>query len=677
MYGLQYPTPNLYGIQYPAPNLYGPLQFIIHIHSIHHSTTNGTLNMNLIDLSQDTPDLPNDLYVPDLDSWVWQYFKLSLSQPETAFCCISGCTAKKVNRARGNTTNLIMHLKRRHQKTEPRVQKKTTIRDLLEKSQVEKFSESKKKELDTKLISMFIDNYLSFSTTDSESFIKFISFLSEGKYIPPGRSKLTKMIDEMYEDMVKVLIKDTENQCISVTTDGGLLKNSHSYITVTGHYIVDDFTLRDVILAVETADTSHTGDYIADLLTKLVRRFSSTGQAFSVVTDNGSNFVNGAKTAVVFEESLRCAVHSLQLAVKDASNTDEQFAMIAKKARKIVKRINKSHPLRNQLVKLQEEEIAQKEIFNERSTYVYFLVKDVPTRFNTLCLVFKRLLKLRTIVTKLAEEDGNEELGEVMFDRSDWETMEQYTTVLVAIKDVCDQLETTKSPSLSILVALVFILSNTLVEIYRSLTNETAQRMCKIVLDNVRTRYSNNINKDVIHIALILDPRLKDAKLPYYDYSYAKQRLLEIYNDRSTTRNSLTPSLFSSSPSLEKFPISTHNANKEQPNKYRVILSSLSYNTALQDSQDAEIEHYFKDRGIMIDECPLQWWKNKQSEYPKLSQLARIYLSIPASTASSERSFSVGGLILHQNRRSLSPERVSRLIFMKYNMNLYEKLKSK
>jgi hAT family C-terminal dimerisation region len=51
-------------------------------------------------------------------------------------------------------------------------------------------------------------------------------------------------------------------------------------------------------------------------------------------------------------------------------------------------------------------------------------------------------------------------------------------------------------------------------------------------------------------------------------------------------------------------------------------------------------------------------WKQHQRGFPNLSKLAKKYLNIPASSASSERNFSAAGLVLSERRTRLSPENV-------------------
>ena len=50
----------------------------------------------------------------------------------------------------------------------------------------------------------------------------------------------------------------------------------------------------------------------------------------------------------------------------------------------------------------------------------------------------------------------------------------------------------------------------------------------------------------------------------------------------------------------------------------------------------------------------LLWWKRHQNVLPILSKLSRMVLSIPASSAKSERVFSTGGNIVTVKRTSLT-----------------------
>jgi len=61
---------------------------------------------------------------------------------------------------------------------------------------------------------------------------------------------------------------------------------------------------------------------------------------------------------------------------------------------------------------------------------------------------------------------------------------------------------------------------------------------------------------------------------------------------------------------------------------------------------------------------PLDWWKQRAIQFPILSRLACIILCIPATSAPSERVFSVAGLTIAKDRASLLPENCNNLVFL-------------
>ena len=80
-----------------------------------------------------------------------------------------------------------------------------------------------------------------------------------------------------------------------------------------------------------------------------------------------------------------------------------------------------------------------------------------------------------------------------------------------------------------------------------------------------------------------------------------------------------------------------------------------------------EISKYRERDSLELGGDVLQWWK-KQADLPLLSYLAKDYLSIPATSVSSERVFSSAGNIVTAQRSLLHPDHVDQLIFLKKNL---------
>ena len=79
----------------------------------------------------------------------------------------------------------------------------------------------------------------------------------------------------------------------------------------------------------------------------------------------------------------------------------------------------------------------------------------------------------------------------------------------------------------------------------------------------------------------------------------------------------------------------------------------------------SEINRYKSVPSIPHKVNPLDWWKGNENIYPNISQLARKVLSIPSTSAVSERVFSSGGRLITKLRSRLSTDNAADLIFLK------------
>jgi len=77
---------------------------------------------------------------------------------------------------------------------------------------------------------------------------------------------------------------------------------------------------------------------------------------------------------------------------------------------------------------------------------------------------------------------------------------------------------------------------------------------------------------------------------------------------------------------------------------------------------------------IGYDACPFKWWASQEKRFPILSRLAKKFLAIPATSASSERLFSDAGNIMTVKCANLLPSTFEHLVFCKRNWRLVGKI---
>ena len=82
------------------------------------------------------------------------------------------------------------------------------------------------------------------------------------------------------------------------------------------------------------------------------------------------------------------------------------------------------------------------------------------------------------------------------------------------------------------------------------------------------------------------------------------------------------------------------------------------------------MNRYEKKEPLPIESCPLAWWKKNEIEFPLLSVVAKEILSIPASSAPSERVFSKLGRLYTKERLSMSGDLADACLFLSFNGNL-------
>ena len=112
----------------------------------------------------------------------------------------------------------------------------------------------------------------------------------------------------------------------------------------------------------------------------------------------------------------------------------------------------------------------------------------------------------------------------------------------------------------------------------------------------------------------------------------------------------------------------------KEKGKFSAIFGSISSNCAAQSTLSISekvkrvIDMYLQYPTLDIDESPLDWWKLECKQMPLLSVLACKYLSLCATSVSSERVFSIAGHLVSKKRSSLKPDKVNNIIFLAKNL---------
>lgn len=138
-----------------------------------------------------------------------------------------------------------------------------------------------------------------------------------------------------------------------------------------------------------------------------------------------------------------------------------------------------------------------------------------------------------------------------------------------------------------------------------------------------------DISSDYCTIAILLDPRFK---LDFY-VDDAKTST-EISNQQNEAWIQLRRVLDAYYPVSESTSAQEHYSFTDVKRIFKKLKTAVA---------DDEIRSYLKEYPRCgPDVNPINWWKEHSVCFPRLSKLARDFLSVPGSSASSERAFSGG-----------------------------------
>ena len=490
------------------------------------------------------------------------------------------------------------------------------------------------------------------SLVEGNGFKHFVHALNP-QYRVPCRKTVSKYLDVIYEEEKSKLIEKIGGQSVSVTSDLWTSNAMQAYITVTSHFITPDWKLNSYVLATRMTEERHTGSNIATEVESILREFN-VANVTSLVTDNASNMVIAAKELKL--PHINCFAHTLQLVIEDGLKIG-QISKTLGAARKLVSHFSHSVLSINALIAKQDGNLKLK------------LVQDVPTRWNSSFLMMQRLLKLRVPIYGIIFDDNlTKPSDRLKLDLKDsfWKIMEEICPILEPLAQVTEVLGAANSPTgSSVFVLLSNLVGNILKEIQTD--SNVVKEMKSKIRAGLQKRFKIDENglpreevlKSPLILACIFDPRYKallgrDILSP--------DQLSVVHKEVLSLMQNITPQ---SNVTVKE------EAADEAPSPKKLKISDIIKGDCL-DLQKGYVIPKEKELKEYLEEpirvaCPLQWWQQCESKFPRVSKLARQFLPVQATSIPSERTFSTAGQTVTKLRSALEPDTVDKIIFLNRN----------
>jgi hypothetical protein len=282
-------------------------------------------------------------------------------------------------------------------------------------------------------------------------------------------------------------------------------------------------------------------------------------------------------------------------------------------------------------------------------------ILDVPTRWNSTADMVDRALRLRRPLTILFD-DMNQAAGDdnsYKVAPAHWKIFDEYSNFLSLFKQATEMACADQYPSLSLVVPLF----NSLLDHSEKTINlpnisnnlKMAATACK---EKLSVYY--DISREACSIATVLDPRLR---LEYYKAGDGSSNHVSSDFIFDSVDSKYLAYYAPASSSTQGTAVQESSSSSSQ-------ISSLIFKKRRIDTT-SEFKEYCRQPCSDADVMPLQWWKENEQTFPNLAKMAKDYLAIPGTSASSERAFSGGSQLITAFRCSLSPSTVSACMLLK------------
>ncbi|CAI5470304.1 unnamed protein product [Closterium sp. Yama58-4] len=495
--------------------------------------------------------------------------------------------------------------------------------------------------------------------------------------------------------IAEMLAKEGELGCkVSFTIDIWTAPNNKAWIVATGHWIDESFQLRTMILEFREMLGRHGGKDIAKVVEETVVQWKLEGRCLGLTSDNASS--NIAAFRRLSEEGcgmcffsvrmhFRCLAHVINLAVK-AALAVAAIRKLLKILREMASWVGFSPQRSGKFLGLQRTLNAQANPAKPKPALK--LVQDSPTRWNSTHDMVERAVVLQEPIdvffmqTQGLSATDKKKVERMRLSDADWETLHAVKTFLSPFAKVSKAAEGAAYPTVSMVVPYYNGLIDALEARLARGPSATLKPMIEAALGMLK-KYAY-MSSNELWIATFLDPSMKAA---WFDDEHwetqhpeterrvrprpTSSEVVQLVRDRVAEYQARAAELAPRQRPLA--PVTEEEGDEADDDEDAQFLPSRRRLAArLSASQEAgrggmllddEVSRYLSER-VRSDVTALEYWRNA-TNLQTLRRMARDYLAIPATSASSEHVFSLGRNLISWKRHRLASERTRAVMVLR------------
>ncbi|XP_064462638.1 uncharacterized protein LOC135373352 [Ornithodoros turicata] len=524
-------------------------------------------------------------------------------------------------------------------------------------------------------VEMVTKNGRPFAAVEDSGFRKILDPILKafGGKLRINAEMIKNCVTQEASDARKVLAHKLQDRLISLKIDCAN-RLDRAVLGVNVQYIEDGKLVLQT-LAMRELFERHTGKYLkSEVLDVLSMYGVRAEQVYSITTDNGANMIKAVEllreeeleeTALLANDDeeedsaqtgdylseleqagsansdeplvqgVRCAAHTLQLAVHDALKNEEAQETVGK-CRALTKLL-RTQTMMSLIRKLQLKKP----------------VIDTPTRWMSTSRMIRRLLELREFCDDLLTQPNS-------FTSDHWTNAEGIIHALAPAEEATKRLQSEQ------------LVMGDFLGVWLKCRMESAKMatpLATALASSMDKRQKTLLENDVFCSAVFLDPRYR-VLLTDIEKERAKQRLCSVWSTmkRLVQDSSGAPAEAPDTP--QPGPSHSDSGNVDE---LEVFLNEQEQSAAVGSrsltSETEKLMHLLElfscEPRIKKEVNILEYWKREELKKPQLFQLARVALAVPATQVSVERAFSGLRYILSPQRGSLSPDTLDDIMLLR------------
>ncbi|XP_033874243.2 zinc finger BED domain-containing protein 4-like [Acipenser ruthenus] len=505
------------------------------------------------------------------------------------------------------------------------------------------------------LINFIASDLIPFSIVDSAAFRELMA-TAEPSYTIPSRKHLSFTLlprrSAAVQADLKLKMQQAQDMCLTI--DIFSRRDMHSFIRITGHYILD-YTIHSIMVACKRFKGSHTADNVHHVYQETIACYNLAHRVSTIVTDNAANMVKAftlpgmedlaqeedepeaesEEVTVTDEfdylppERSSCFAHTLQLAVKDGLKEAGQMRTVIAKIANFISHVRKSTTATQILESSMKLVLANATRWNSQLKMLCSLLRVPDSVLDQLHFPDKLTPYEKKIATELCD-------------------------ILQPFQDAIDSVQGEKVATSSMVIICVRVLRHRL----QSLGHTYDWKLVAALHIAIEKRLAPYESLENFRLATTLDPRFK------LDWCTEEEVLgvRDLLSSKASAISPPTPSSESSppSPSAKRLRLIEFMSSRK--------LAPVSAHTP--STLHPEVQDYLTQATVADDSEPLTFWKENRHRYPTLAKLACKYLAIPASSAPVERLFNIAGKLFRPERCNLTDSKFEQLMMIRCNSKL-------